>query len=124
VSALDARTGVVLRTVALGNVPYVVHADARSGRIFVIDDGNTLSVLDATRGASRTRPRRAAPVRWPWTSGPAVSLWSALSVISAPVRCSCWTAAAGRVADRHHGRGGGVWGGGGRQHPPGLHPRP
>ena len=52
VSALDARTGTVLHTVAVGVGPRAIAVDERRGRVFVANTrSNSVSVLDAGSGA-------------------------------------------------------------------------
>src|SRR5205823_1761384 len=52
VSMLDARTGAVLRTVAVGVGPSAIAVDERRGRVFVANtSSNSVSVLDARGGA-------------------------------------------------------------------------
>ena len=66
VHMLDARTGVVLRTTAVGWDPEQVVVASGAGRVFVINDGDdthvaSMSILDATSGALlRTSPSDAA----------------------------------------------------------------
>ena len=63
VSILDARTGVVLRTVLVGKNPFAVAVDARTRRAFVLNDlDNSVSILDTRTGAVlRTVPVGHAP---------------------------------------------------------------
>jgi YVTN family beta-propeller protein len=49
VSVLDARTGVVRRTITLGRSPQAIALDTRTGRAFVVTgSSNTVAILDAT----------------------------------------------------------------------------
>jgi YVTN family beta-propeller protein len=53
-SLLDARTGAVLRTVAVGSQPDTPAVDEMTGRVFVANyDSGTVSVVDATSGRVR-----------------------------------------------------------------------
>jgi YVTN family beta-propeller protein len=48
-SVLDARTGVVRRTITLGWSPRAIALDTRTGRAFVVTGGsNTVAILDST----------------------------------------------------------------------------
>lgn len=59
VAVLDARSGALLRIVAVGAMPRAVIIAARSARVFVLDGGsNSVSVLDARSG----RPLRTVPL--------------------------------------------------------------
>jgi DNA-binding beta-propeller fold protein YncE len=49
-SVLDARTGVIRRTIALGRSPRAIALDTRTGRAFVVTVGsNTVTIFDGTR---------------------------------------------------------------------------
>ena len=61
VSVLDMRSGAVLRTIGVGVAPHAVALDARTGRVFVVNEGiqdargmittrGSVSVLDAQTG--------------------------------------------------------------------------
>jgi YVTN family beta-propeller protein len=51
VSVLDARTGGLVRTVAVGHTPYAVAVDERAGHAFVTNNGDdSVSVLDTHSG--------------------------------------------------------------------------
>jgi len=52
VSMLDARTGLIVRTVAVGRMPGALAIDERTGRVFVVNrQSNSVSVLDARTGS-------------------------------------------------------------------------
>ena len=61
VSIVDARTGSLLKTVAVGDIATAVAISERTGRVFVVAE-NGVSVLDATSGGVvRTVPLRPSP---------------------------------------------------------------
>lgn len=62
VSVLDARTGLLLRTVAVGGSPSAVAIDTRLGHAFVIVSDMSVAMLDATSGALLKRYAIFAPV--------------------------------------------------------------
>jgi DNA-binding beta-propeller fold protein YncE len=51
VSMLDAHTGRVLRTVRISADPHHIALDERIGRVYVLSDDSTLSVIDTRTGA-------------------------------------------------------------------------
>ncbi|HKO24559.1 MAG TPA: PQQ-binding-like beta-propeller repeat protein [Chloroflexota bacterium] len=51
VSMLDAHTGRVLRTVRISAEPHHIMLDERIGRVYVLSDDTTLSVIDTRTGA-------------------------------------------------------------------------
>src|SRR2546421_4709272 len=51
VSMLDAHTGRVLRTVRISADPHHIALDERIGRVYVLSDDTTLSVIDTRTGA-------------------------------------------------------------------------
>jgi len=81
VSVLDARSGVVLRTVTVGLNPDSIAVDERSGRAFVVSVGGTLQVTDAwgwlPRGLRRWAPFLPPPGPRPRTTPSTVSMLDA-----------------------------------------------
>jgi len=81
VSVLDARSGVVLRTVMVGLNPDSIAVDERSGRAFVVSVGGTLHVTDAwgwlPRGLRRWAPFLPPPGPRTRTASSTVSMLDA-----------------------------------------------
>jgi len=74
-----ATAGVIVLTVPVGPQPINAQVDTRTGRVFVANNGGTVSVLDARGGRSCAPCRGAWNRPWPWSmsapDAPLLSTW-------------------------------------------------